>query len=223
MVKPCVDGQFLQTAAENEVAAVYGENWPRLQALKRKIDPDNFFCNSGWPKAGAANGGDANTALLSSGQIVPSNMPDGDHLPDGVSRPDIDEAAPTQPTIDKGKGRVVHPPPGTRGVDEGPNVFERLVRLDEGPDARLHARYVDDQVQDKYFGGHGADGTGWAPSVTPSTGSGSGSGATATPVPTTTTTTPTPAAPLTAAPDAAGDVPGSQRTNATVVATAPGD
>ena len=202
---------------------MFGENWPRLQALKRKIDPDNFFCNSGWPKAAAADGDNARTAILSSGQAVPSILPNGDHPPDGVSRPDLDEAAPTQPSIDKGKGRVVHPPPGTQGVDEGPNVFERMIGLDEGSEAYVHGRYVDEQVKEKYLGGTGSEDVGAAPSVTPHPGSGAGSGATVTPVPMTTSTTPTPAAPLTSAPEAARDIPGAQRSGAAVVTTVPGE
>lgn len=41
--------QFLQESDEASVAAVYGENYERLKALKHKVDPDNFFRHAMWP------------------------------------------------------------------------------------------------------------------------------------------------------------------------------
>ncbi|WWC70851.1 uncharacterized protein I206_104803 [Kwoniella pini CBS 10737] len=43
---PC----FLQSSTSSAVAAVYGESFPRLRSLKKKIDPENFFCHAMWPQ-----------------------------------------------------------------------------------------------------------------------------------------------------------------------------
>ncbi|WWC62688.1 uncharacterized protein I303_105285 [Kwoniella dejecticola CBS 10117] len=43
---PC----FLQSSTSSSVSAVYGENFPRLRRLKKRLDPDNFFCHAMWPQ-----------------------------------------------------------------------------------------------------------------------------------------------------------------------------
>ncbi|OCF72836.1 hypothetical protein I204_06065 [Kwoniella mangroviensis CBS 8886] len=43
---PC----FLQSSLSSSVSAVYGESFPRLRALKKKLDPTNFFCHAMWPQ-----------------------------------------------------------------------------------------------------------------------------------------------------------------------------
>ncbi|KAL7420798.1 hypothetical protein Q5752_004751 [Cryptotrichosporon argae] len=46
---PC----FLQSSTEQDVRGVYGANFDRLAALKRKLDPDNVFRHAMWPRPGA--------------------------------------------------------------------------------------------------------------------------------------------------------------------------
>jgi len=45
--------QFLQSATEEDVAAVYGEHFPRLGELKKVLDPTNFFRHAMWPRPDA--------------------------------------------------------------------------------------------------------------------------------------------------------------------------
>ena len=45
--------QFLQSAKHADVAAVYGENFSRLERVKAMIDPEHTFKHSFWPRPGA--------------------------------------------------------------------------------------------------------------------------------------------------------------------------
>ena len=45
--------QFLQSAIPEDVQPVYGKNYHRLLALKKKIDPQGFFCHSMFPRPNA--------------------------------------------------------------------------------------------------------------------------------------------------------------------------
>lgn len=42
--------QFLQSSTPEDVKPVYGKSYPRLLALKTKMDPEGFFCHSMFPR-----------------------------------------------------------------------------------------------------------------------------------------------------------------------------
>ena len=136
------DGQFLQSAAEDEVASVYGENWPRLQRLKQKIDPANMFRNCGWPRPGAE--ADSAASAFVNGQPhadgIPNGTPPGKH-PELPSEPTADSSHPVEEFSfkrDKGKGRAVEDGQG--------DIFERLASLDQSGTVRRGEKAEDANV-----------------------------------------------------------------------------
>ena len=69
--------QFLQTSALDAVSAVYGDSWPRLLAVKKKIDPDNFFRHTMWPHVESEQEKD-NMYRPNPDESVGKHLPDGD-------------------------------------------------------------------------------------------------------------------------------------------------
>jgi hypothetical protein len=138
----------LQSSAEDEVAAVYGEAWPRLQALKRTIDPTGFFKNSPWPKADSSDNGDAAAkACIDNGTAKrPEDLAEGEGLPGpDHNMPDGDAVPSREAPLYKGKARALD------AIDnESPNIFQRMIAIDQGPESDVQRRYIDEQVTQRY-------------------------------------------------------------------------
>ncbi len=96
---PIDAAQFLESATEEAVSQVYGENYPRLVKLKSVIDPKNVFRHAMWPRPDAPNDrrqvGEKNPEVEvdTSKADVSARTADGPSASDGIP--------------DKGKARAV--------------------------------------------------------------------------------------------------------------------
>ncbi|WVW84786.1 hypothetical protein I302_106821 [Kwoniella bestiolae CBS 10118] len=105
---PC----FLQSSLSSSVSAVYGESFPRLRSLKKKLDPSNFFCHAMWPQTEFEEDGiDGLGQDIKEGRI--EGMQRGDVDEDGfMDEGDLqkrrkDDLDGLTAGIDKGKGKAL--------------------------------------------------------------------------------------------------------------------
>lgn len=121
---------------------MYGESWPRLQRLKQKIDPDNMFRNSGWPRPGAER--DSAASAFFTGQPSSDGKPNAQEpngsQPELTDGPTAEGSSPSEPKLDKGKARAIDDQDGER------DVVQRIAALDDGPVYERSGQSVEEGV-----------------------------------------------------------------------------
>lgn len=107
-----IDVQFLQSAQEKDVRSVYGENYDRLLALKRTLDPTDLFKHAMFVRSDGSEGPDEWKQLppMTEDRVRVRNQerakrPAAAAVPEDGTEGSENDTSPR----DKGKGKVISP------------------------------------------------------------------------------------------------------------------